>query len=239
MIINCISCSKKFNLAETLMPAEGSKVRCGSCFEVWFYHPTRENQSSDETNTIDEVSKDTKNNQQEITTQNEITPEETVLDDEDEMKPSSENPIVPNDEISEETETETGNQENNTPFKIFTDEDSYMPSKQEMDKNLDNFVVDRENNLGFFGKLFKKDRLTTASEALERKYNGPSEEQQKINQSRRVRLLFYLLFVLCVASTILFVPIKEDISMMFPFSKGYFDFVTPVYDYIKGPLGLR
>jgi len=239
MIINCISCSKKFNLAETLMPAEGSKVRCGSCFEVWFYHPTRENQSSDETNTIDEVSKDTKNNQQEITTQNEITPEETVFDDEDEMKPSSESTIAPNDEISEETETETGNQENNTPFKIFTDEDSYMPSKQEMDKNLDKFIVDRDSDLGFFGKLFKKDRLTTASEALERKYNGPSEEQQKINQSRRVRLLFYLLFVLCVASTILFVPIKEDISMMFPFSKGYFDFVTPVYDYIKGPLGLR
>jgi len=239
MIINCISCSKKFNLAETLMPAEGSKVRCGSCFEVWFYHPTRENQSFDETNTIDEVSKDTNNNQQEITTQNEITPEETILDDEDEMKPSSESTIAPNDEISEETETETDNQENNTPFKIFTDEDSYMPSKQEMDKNLDNFVVDRENNLGFFGKLFKKDRLSAASQALEIKYNGPSEEQQKINQSRRTRLLLYLLFVLCAASSILFVPIKEEITMMFPFSKDYFDFLTPMYDYIKGPLGLK
>ena len=239
MIINCISCSKKFNLAETLMPAEGSKVRCGSCFEVWFYHPTRENQSFEETSNIDQASKDIQNNQQEITTQNKITLEETVLDDEDEMKPSSENPIFPNDETSEEAEVETNNQEKSTPFKIFTDEDSYMPSKQEMDKNLDEFIVDRDSDLGFFGKLFKKDRLTTASEALERKYNGPSEEQQKINQSRRVRLLFYLLFVLCVASTILFVPIKEDISMMFPFSKGYFDFVTPVYDYIKGPLGLR
>ena len=51
MIIECISCSKKFSLNETLMPAEGSKVRCGSCSEVWFYHPTKEtndNQISEE-----------------------------------------------------------------------------------------------------------------------------------------------------------------------------------------------
>ena len=238
MIINCISCSKKFNLAETLMPAEGSKVRCGSCFEVWFYHPTRENQTLEETSLTDEVSNDTQSGQQETTIQNETNPEETVLDD-GEMKPSSESTIAPNDEISEETETETDNQENNTPFKIFTDEDSNMPSKQEMDKNLDDFVIDRENNLGFFGKLFKKDRLKTASQSLEKKKNEPSEEQQKINQSRRTRLLLYLLFVLCVASSILFVPIKEDISMMFPFTKGYFDFLTPIYDYIKSPLGLK
>ena len=147
--------------------------------------------------------------------------------------------LLTNAETSEETETETDNQENKTPFKIFTDEDSNMPSKQEMDKNLDDFVIDRENNLGFFGKLFKKDRLKTASQSLERKYDGPSEEQQKINQSRRTRLLLYLLFVLCVASSILFVPIKEDITMMFPFSKDYFDFLTPIYDYIKSPLGLK
>ena len=152
MIINCISCSKKFNLAETLMPAEGSKVRCGSCFEVWFYHPTRENQTLEETSLTDEVSNDTQSGQQETTIQNETNPEETVLDD-GEMKPSSESTIAPNDEISEETETETDNQENNTPFKIFTDEDSNMPSKQEMDKNLDDFVIDRENNLGFFWKI--------------------------------------------------------------------------------------
>ena len=143
------------------MPAEGSKVRCGSCFEVWFYHPTRENQTLEETSLTDEVSNDTQSGQQETTIQNETNPEETVLDD-GEMKPSSESTIAPNDEISEETETETDNQENNTPFKIFTDEDSNMPSKQEMDKNLDDFVIDRENNLGFFGKLFKKDRLKTS-----------------------------------------------------------------------------
>ena len=70
--------------------------------------------------------------------------------------------LLTNAETSEETETETDNQDNKTPFKIFTDEDSNMPSKQEMDKNLDDFVIDRENNLGFFGKLFKKDRLKTS-----------------------------------------------------------------------------
>ena len=47
---------KKFRLSDELMPSEGSKVRCGSCSEVWFYHPnqgnTPQNQdtiSSDET----------------------------------------------------------------------------------------------------------------------------------------------------------------------------------------------
>jgi len=237
MIINCISCSKKFNLAETLMPAEGSKVRCGSCFEVWFYHPTRENQTLEETSLTDEVSNDTQSGQQETTIQNETNPEETVLDD-GEMKPIDESPIVTNADTSEELEAETDNQVNKTSFKIFTDEDSNMPSKQEMDENLDNYIIERENNLGFFGKLFKKDRLRTASQSLERKKNEPSEEQQKINQNRRVRLLLYLLFVLCVASSILFVPIKDDLSMMFPFTKGYFDFLTPIYDYIKVSLGL-
>ena len=42
MIINCICGKKKFRLSDELMPSEGSKVRCGACSEVWFYHPDQE-----------------------------------------------------------------------------------------------------------------------------------------------------------------------------------------------------
>ena len=44
MIINCICGKKKFRLSDELMPSEGSKVRCGACSEVWFYHPDQGNQ---------------------------------------------------------------------------------------------------------------------------------------------------------------------------------------------------
>ena len=29
-----------------------------------------------------------------------------------------------------------------------------LPSKEEMDKNLDNFQIDRDKNLNFFSKIF-------------------------------------------------------------------------------------
>ena len=51
MIIECISCSKKFELKEELLPPEGSKVRCGACSEVWFFHPEKaleENENSNQ-----------------------------------------------------------------------------------------------------------------------------------------------------------------------------------------------
>ena len=41
MIIECIACSKKFEIKDGLMPPEGSKVRCGACGEIWFYHPKK------------------------------------------------------------------------------------------------------------------------------------------------------------------------------------------------------
>ena len=38
--------------------------------------------------------------------------------------------------------------------------------KEEMDKNLDNFKVERDKNLNFFQKLFKKDRMHDAAKAI-------------------------------------------------------------------------
>ena len=53
-------------------------------------------------------------------------------------------------------------------FKIFTDSDEDLPSKEEMDKNLDQYKIDRDSNLNFFQKLFKKDRIKSAANALEK-----------------------------------------------------------------------
>ena len=216
MIINCICGKKKFKLADELMPSEGSKVRCGACSEVWFYHPEQGNlnesvQSSDNLEYQD----------QKI---------ETELDD-------SENSAIAN-ETAEHPLTEKEEKISN--FKIFTDEDSDLPSKEEMDKNLDNFKRDRDQNLNFFQKLFKKDRIQSAADALEKKeLEQLSDEDLEINQARRTRLLFYLLVLLMLVFSIVIVPLKEDVAMAFPFMESYLDFLSPIYEYIRVPLGLR
>ena len=195
MIIECISCQKKFSLNDALMPLEGSKVRCGSCSEVWFYHPVKEDLDST------------------TTSENEI---ENYSEEELETAE-----IEPNEENIEIEEEKTPD------FKIFTDESS-EPSKEEMDKNLDKYIIERDNNLGFFAKLFKKDRLKESAKALQRK-KIYSEEQSKADSSRRTRLLFYLLIVLCIAASVLLVPIKKDIITVIPFLEGYITFLEPIY----------
>ena len=216
MIINCICGKKKFKLADELMPSEGSKVRCGACSEVWFYHPEQGNlnesvQSSDNLEYQD----------QNIGTE---------LDD-------SENSTIVN-ETAEHPLTEKEEKISN--FKIFTDEDSDLPSKEEMDKNLDNFKRDRDQNLNFFQKLLKKDRIQSAADALEKKeLEQISDDDQEINQARRTRLLFYLLILLMIVFSIVIVPLKEDVAMAFPFMESYLDFLSPIYEYIRVPLGLR
>ena len=37
MIIECIKCSKKFEVNSELIPTEGRTIQCGSCNHVWFF----------------------------------------------------------------------------------------------------------------------------------------------------------------------------------------------------------
>ena len=37
MIITCPNCKKKFNIDPTLIPKDGSDLKCGSCDHVWLY----------------------------------------------------------------------------------------------------------------------------------------------------------------------------------------------------------
>ena len=37
MIINCIKCTKKFEVNASLIPDNGRTIQCGSCNHIWFY----------------------------------------------------------------------------------------------------------------------------------------------------------------------------------------------------------
>tara|TARA_B100000963_G_C22458986_1_gene594747 strand:+ start:84 stop:551 length:468 start_codon:yes stop_codon:yes gene_type:complete len=46
MIIECISCKKKFNVNSELIPSKGRSIQCGSCNHVWFFKPNYESQNN-------------------------------------------------------------------------------------------------------------------------------------------------------------------------------------------------
>ena len=51
MIIDCVNCSKKFEVNASLIPENGRTIQCGSCNHVWFYKPKidlSKNQSKNE-----------------------------------------------------------------------------------------------------------------------------------------------------------------------------------------------
>ena len=45
MIIECVNCTKKFDVDSDLIPLAGRNIQCGSCNHVWFYKKGQENQS--------------------------------------------------------------------------------------------------------------------------------------------------------------------------------------------------
>ena len=59
MIIDCINCSKKFEVNASLIPDNGRTIQCGSCNHIWFYKPKIE-QSKNEIKT--EISSQKSNN---------------------------------------------------------------------------------------------------------------------------------------------------------------------------------
>jgi len=48
MIIECINCSKKFDVNSDLIPSTGRTIQCGSCNHVWFFNPNKVNLKIDE-----------------------------------------------------------------------------------------------------------------------------------------------------------------------------------------------
>ncbi|WP_440913178.1 hypothetical protein [Candidatus Pelagibacter sp.] len=246
MIIDCICGKKKFKLADGVMPAEGSKVRCGSCSEVWFYHPEQGNVSK-----VDEkITENLEPSQSQIVNEqvSEIIEDkppvveettENINEGSPEDDPEELLSKIDTDEVTEEESVEESGKENVSNFKIFTDEQENLPSKSEMDKNLDDFILERDKNLNFFQKLFKKDRIKEASKSLEKEQQKKLEdEKKKSDNARRTRLLFYLLMLLLIVFAVVLVPFRDKVGMAFPFMETYLEYLIPMYDYIKGPLGL-
>ena len=204
MIIECISCSKNFELKDYLLPPGGSKVRCGACSEVWFFHPEK-------------ALKENENSNQDMSflsnTDSELEKEDQGIDD-----------SISQEEINK-------NEVND--FKIFGNDTTELPKKEEMDQNLNNLVLDRKKNQSFLSKLFKKkDRISEAKTFFKKK--DKKDEKKRIKDKNPSylfrRLLIYLLFVLLVVLSIFLIPYRTQLEMAYPSLSTYFDFISPIYD---------
>jgi predicted Zn finger-like uncharacterized protein len=211
MIIECISCSKKFELKNELLPPEGSKVRCGACSEVWFFHPKKSLEENENLN-------------QDISflsnTDSEVENYQTPLEKEDK-------------DINDSVSLDAINKDEVSDFKIFGNDTTELPEKEEMDQNLNDLVLNRAKNKSFLSKFFKKkDRISEAKKFFVKKDKDDEEERikaQKPNHQFR-RLLIYLLFVLLVLLSIFLTPYRTHLEMAYPSLSTYFDIVSPIYN---------
>ena len=211
MIIECISCSKKFELKNELLPPEGSKVRCGACSEVWFFHPKKSLEENENLN-------------QDISflsnTDSEVENYQTPLEKEDK-------------DINDSVSLDAINKDEVSDFKIFGNDTTELPEKEEMDQNLNDLVLNRAKNKSFLSKFFKKkDRIIDAKKFFKKKDQEDEDERikaQKPNHQLR-RLLIYLLFVLLVLLSIFLTPYRTHLEMAYPSLSTYFDIVSPIYN---------
>ena len=58
MIIDCISCSKKFEVNSSLIPENGRTIQCGFCNHVWFYKPQIDTQKNETISGVNENQND-------------------------------------------------------------------------------------------------------------------------------------------------------------------------------------
>ena len=214
MIIECIACSKKFELKDELLPPEGSKVRCGACGEVWFFHPKK---------SLEEID----NSDQDM----------DLLSDKDSEAEKYQTPLEKEDQdINDSVSQEELNKEEVSNFKIFGNDTTELPEKEKMDQNLNNLVLDRKKNQSFLSKFFKKkDRISDAKTFFKKKDQKSQKEDEKrlkANNSNYQfrRLLIYLLFVLLVLLSIFLTPYRTHLEMAYPSLTTFFDFVSPIYD---------
>ena len=212
MIIECIACSKKFEIKDGLMPPEGSKVRCGACGEIWFYHPKKALEENENSNQDMSFLSNTESELDNL--QSPIEKEDQEISDEPDQQKE-----INKDEVSN--------------FKIFGNDTTELPEKEQMDKNLDELILGRDKNKSFFSKLFKKkDRISDAKKFFAKKDKKEQTEREKNKDpnSQFRRLLIYLLFVLVFVLSIFLTPYRTHLEMAYPSLSTYFDIVSPIYN---------
>ena len=92
MIIDCINCTKKFEVNASLIPDNGRTIQCGSCNHIWFYKPKIEqskNQIKPEITKPKSNNNDLENNKDDNVNEKISKTEETInLENIDDTEPS-------------------------------------------------------------------------------------------------------------------------------------------------------
>ncbi len=228
MIIDCICGLKKFKVDDNEMPAEGRKVKCGACNQIWFYDPANPGASqpiNEEQVTQENVEQVVPNVQDEPIPQG---TEQTIAQAE------SDPPFV--EESDEDTDLGNVPTQPKSGMKIFADEDGDLPSKAQMDTALEDFKSSRKKK-GFFASLFgKKDVLSQAKVSEQKNQKQVKKNKKSKDQGTSTRLLIYLLIILLFVLSVFMVPYKNKILMAFPQLDWYFNALTPYYNTIKDML---
>ena len=93
MIIDCIKCTKKFEVNASLIPDNGRTIQCGSCNHIWFYKPKIEqskNEIKPEITKPKSNNNDLENNKDDNVNEKLSKTEETInLENVDDTEPSS------------------------------------------------------------------------------------------------------------------------------------------------------
>ena len=228
MIIDCICGLKKFKVDDNEIPAEGRKVKCGACNQIWFYDPANPGASqpiNEEQVMQEDVQQVVPNVQDEPIPQG---TEQTIAQAEEDP------PFV--EESDENADLGDTPIQPKSGMKIFADEDGDLPSKAQMDTALEDFKSSRKKK-GFFSSLFgKKDSLEKAKVSEQKSKKQIKKNKKNKDQGTSTRLLIYLLIILLFVLSVFMVPYKNKILMAFPQLGWYFDALTPYYNTIKSML---
>ena len=173
MIIDCICGLKKFEVSADQIPSEGRQVKCGVCSKEWFYKPE---------GTVTEQAKDASDTSEQENQDSAISTDEIV--------PSETEEIISAAEQDQKINLD------------FDDNEDNMPSKAEMDKNLEQFKKSRK------------------------------KKKTSMSSGTRTRFLVYLLILLLLALIVVSVPYKDSVLAIFPELGILFDGLTPVYEII-------
>jgi predicted Zn finger-like uncharacterized protein len=219
MIIQCISCNKRFNLRDELLPSEGSKVRCGVCSEVWFYHPDKSIESS----TSASSDNDEKDNNNYVNSNIEKNID-SIGDLEN--KVSIDENLKQNDYDKKEFQKE--NQKSKVSnFKIFGLEEDNLSEKSSLDEDTNKSIpVDEDVERSI---IEEKNNKTSKIEISKDEKELDKLVKPEKNNLRVRRILFYFLFILIIIFSVVLVEFRSHIEMAYPILSKYFDLVEPFY----------
>ena len=77
MIITCPHCEKKFEVDSNLIPEKGRMLKCGSCYQTWFFNPSLQKGSQDSQDIKTDKKSEIVEDNDEITSVEEQTKNET------------------------------------------------------------------------------------------------------------------------------------------------------------------